>query len=59
MTFVIVMGFHQIIVLMNDIKRHTYCTYIHFKDCRGQAYDGTGNVAGHLSGLSARLLVLN
>ena len=29
MTFVIVMGFHQIIVVMNDIKRHTYIhTYI-------------------------------
>ena len=24
MTFVIVMGFHQIIVVMNDVKRHTY-----------------------------------
>ena len=23
MTFVIVMGFHQIIVVMNDVKRHT------------------------------------
>ena len=30
MTFVIVMGFHQIIVVMNDVKRHTYIhTYIH------------------------------
>ena len=30
MTFVIVMGFHQIIVVMNDVKRHTYThTYIH------------------------------
>ena len=29
MTFVIVMGFHQIIVVMNDVKRHTYIhTYI-------------------------------
>ena len=24
MTFVIVMGFHQIIVVMNEVKRHTY-----------------------------------
>ena len=24
LTFVIVMGFHQIIVVMNDVKRHTY-----------------------------------
>ena len=24
MTFVIVMGFHQIIVVMNDVKWHTY-----------------------------------
>ena len=24
MTFVIVMGFHQIIVVMNDVKQHTY-----------------------------------
>ena len=24
MTCVIVMGFHQIIVVMNDVKRHTY-----------------------------------
>ena len=24
MTFVIVMGFHQISVVMNDVKRHTY-----------------------------------
>ena len=24
MTFMIVMGFHQIIVVMNDVKRHTY-----------------------------------
>ena len=30
MTFVIVMGFHQIIVVMNGVKRHTYIhTYIH------------------------------
>ena len=30
MTFVIVIGFHQIIVVMNDVKRHTYIhTYIH------------------------------
>ena len=29
MTFVIVMDFHQIIVVMNDVKRHTYIhTYI-------------------------------
>ena len=29
MTFVIVMGFHQIIVVMNDVKRHRYIhTYI-------------------------------
>ena len=29
MTFVIVMGFHQIIVVMNNVKRHTYIhTYI-------------------------------
>ena len=29
MTFVIVMGLHQIIVVMNDVKRHTYIhTYI-------------------------------
>ena len=27
MTFVIVMGFHQIIVVMNDVKRHTYIHY--------------------------------
>ena len=27
MTFVIVMGFHQIIVVMNDVKRHTYIYY--------------------------------
>ena len=33
MTFVIVMGFHQIIVLMNDVKRHTYIhTYIVFEN---------------------------
>ena len=30
-----------------------------FKDCRGETYDAAGNIAGHLSGLSARLLVLN
>ena len=29
MTFVIVMGFHQIIVVMNDVKRHTYIHTIH------------------------------
>ena len=29
MTSVIVMGFHQIIVVMNNVKRHTYIhTYI-------------------------------
>ena len=31
MTFVIVMAFHQIIVVMNDVKRHTY---IHNDDYR-------------------------
>ena len=30
-----------------------------YKDCRGQGYDGAGNVAGHLSGLSARILAIN
>ena len=28
MTFVIVMGFHQIIVVMNDVKRHTFVDVI-------------------------------
>ena len=30
MTFVIVMGFHQIIVVMNDVKRHTYIQYMSY-----------------------------
>ena len=30
-----------------------------FDYCRGQAYDGAGNVSGHLSGLSAHLLTVN
>ncbi|XP_057298780.1 52 kDa repressor of the inhibitor of the protein kinase-like [Hydractinia symbiolongicarpus] len=30
-----------------------------FSNCRGQGYDGAGNVAGHLNGLSARLLSVN
>ena len=28
-------------------------------DCRGQGYDGAGSVAGHISGLSARILNIN
>ena len=30
MTFVIVMDFHQIIVVMNDVKRHTYIHYYYY-----------------------------
>ena len=29
------------------------------EDCRGQAYDGAGAVAGHIIGLSAQILRLN
>ncbi|XP_066923783.1 52 kDa repressor of the inhibitor of the protein kinase-like [Clytia hemisphaerica] len=29
------------------------------EDCRGQGYDGAGNVAGHINGLSARILAKN
>ncbi|XP_046861158.1 52 kDa repressor of the inhibitor of the protein kinase-like [Xenia sp. Carnegie-2017] len=29
------------------------------EDCRGQGYDGAGAVAGHINGLSARILRLN
>ena len=28
-------------------------------DCRGQAYDGAGSVAGHINGLSAHILKFN
>ncbi|XP_057291325.1 52 kDa repressor of the inhibitor of the protein kinase-like [Hydractinia symbiolongicarpus] len=32
---------------------------LNIKDCRGQAYDGAGAVAGYKNGLSARILSLN
>ena len=35
MTFVIVMGFHQIIVVMNDVKQHTHCTVGHVQTLLG------------------------
>ena len=62
MTFVIVMGFHQIIVVMNDVKRHTY-TYINdlfpsirFSDVHHFADDtNLINISGSLKQLAKQM----
>ena len=54
MTFVIVMGFHQIIVVMNDVKRHTYIQLV--KDAF--AHLGIPIADDKLEGPSTRLTYL-
>ena len=41
--------------LAEEISSFIKSIGLHMEECRGQGYDGTGNMAGKLSGVAARI----